>query len=95
MQFRSSYKLVMVLVMISSAGRAGAVPTVGVYDENTTQANAVDFEATGSNISLSQFTTEIADAFANDQGGVNDGWVSPSLPLQFGADRSEVQQKRR
>ncbi|QNN21854.1 PEP-CTERM sorting domain-containing protein [Planctomycetales bacterium ZRK34] len=47
---------------------------VGVYDENTTQSNTVDTIATSdantNQLSLSSFTTLVANAFSSGQGGV-------------------------
>ncbi len=52
-----------------------AEATVGVYDENASQANTVDATAPGS-IDLATFTADVATAWASDSGGV----------LQFDAD---------
>ncbi|HPF37767.1 MAG TPA: PEP-CTERM sorting domain-containing protein [Phycisphaerae bacterium] len=90
MPFSSRYLVLAVIVLVSGGEVALAAPTVGVYDENTAQANTIDFEASGSNISLSQFTSEIADAFADDRGGVNDGFVFSSLPLEYGVSQSKT-----
>jgi len=46
--------------------------TGNTYDENDTQANAVDTEATGNNISLADFKTLITRAADNGDGGVID-----------------------
>jgi hypothetical protein len=44
----------------------------GAYDENEAQANTVDTEAAGNDIPLGAFKTLVADAYANDRGGVID-----------------------
>lgn len=50
-------------------------PTVGVYDENLIATNAVDFVAPGSTVTNTQFATRVANAFAQNSGGVIDGSV--------------------
>ncbi|MEX0642695.1 MAG: hypothetical protein WD468_08340 [Pirellulales bacterium] len=47
-----------------------AFVTTGTYDEQTNQANAVDTLAGSNNISLVDFKTLVAGAFAADHGGV-------------------------
>ncbi len=46
------------------------IATVGVYDENVIDPNTVDYVATGSSINNTDFTTQMATAFAQDSGGV-------------------------
>ena len=48
-------------------------PTVSVYDENVVNPNTVNFVATGSSLSNTDFTNQVASAFAQDMGGVIDG----------------------
>lgn len=51
--------------------------TVGVYDENVVAPNTVDFVASGSGMTNTQFATAVATAFAQNRGGVIDGtWLS-------------------
>ncbi|MCC7475224.1 MAG: hypothetical protein IT425_07500 [Pirellulales bacterium] len=57
--------------LMADAARAAFV-TTGTYDESTNQTNDIDTEAFSNNISLADFKTLIADAFANDLGGVVD-----------------------
>ena len=59
-------------LMFSGSTASGAFITTGTYDEQATNTNAVDREETGNPNSLSQFTTDVANAFANDRGGVID-----------------------
>ncbi len=87
----------------SHAVAAPIVKTVGVYDEQTTQTNAVDFSRTtdGVNtVSVGTFSTLVAAAFANNMGGVMDfesANVTNSANLDyndtftatFGADHSK------
>src|SRR5262249_50845579 len=49
------------------------IPTVGVYDENVIDPNTVDFVATGSSLTNTDFATSVASAFNQDMGGVIDG----------------------
>ena len=46
---------------------------MGVYDENVVDPNTVDFVATGSSPSNTDFASNVASAFAQDMGGVIDG----------------------
>ncbi len=73
------------------------VDAVGVYDENTVQTNAVDTEAGGNSSTLAQFTTDVANAFDADLGGVIDfngpsGTLAPSdtLTVSFGTTLSNT-----
>ena len=57
-------------VILAVPTSAQVFSTVGVYDEPI-QTNAVDFVATGSTLSFVQFKEDVATAFSNDFGGVN------------------------
>lgn len=46
--------------------------TVGVYDENVVNANAVDYVAFGSSFTASEFATDVAAAWQQNAGGVAD-----------------------
>ncbi len=56
-----------VMTVFTQLASAQVFYTVGVYDEN----NNVQFVAPGSALSLSQFKSDVAAAFATDLGGVN------------------------
>ena len=58
---------------------AASVPTVGVYDENVIEPNTIDFVATGSSLSNTDFAGRVATAFAQDSGGVIDGSALSSV----------------
>lgn len=62
----------LIAVIIAFAGSAAGQVfyTVGEYDEPT-QTNTVDFVATGSTLNFAQFKEDVAAAFANNYGGVN------------------------
>ena len=66
-----------------------AATTTGVYDENITQPNTVDFVAPGSTITAAQFAADIATAFAQDQGGVIGGGVLGAF-YDFGVNESKT-----
>jgi hypothetical protein len=73
-----------VALLAGAPGAAVAAPlnyaTVAVYDENVFQANAVDATAAGSNVTLAQFSLDVAAAFAANNGGVvtfDDGGATP------------------
>ena len=53
---------------VAAASHAATVTAVGVYDENVIQANTVDDEA--GNISLADFSADVANAFLINAGGV-------------------------
>lgn len=78
------------MLLLASSAEASPVPTVGIYDENSVQSNAVDFEATGSSFSLSEFTAAMSDAFLADRGGVNHGYVASQLELHFGTHQTKT-----
>lgn len=65
-------RLLGVLAAGAIAGSAahGAFITTSVYDENTTQANAVDASAT--TLTVGAFTTQVSTAYAAGRGGVVD-----------------------
>ncbi|SIO19312.1 hypothetical protein SAMN05444166_2918 [Singulisphaera sp. GP187] len=46
------------------------IATTGVYDENVVDPNTVDFVATGSSLTNTQFASQVASAFGQDMGGV-------------------------
>src|SRR5256885_6865373 len=50
-----------------------AKPTAGFYDEQTVQANKVDFTATNSSFSVDRFAARLRDGYLNNIGGVIDG----------------------
>lgn len=52
---------------VAASLSAQVLATVGVYN----QSNHVSFVATGSSVTLVQFTSDVATAFANNYGGVN------------------------
>jgi len=58
------------------------IPTVGVYDENVVDPNTVDFVATGSSVTNTQFAAQVVTAFSQDSGG-GDGWGGPWTALQL------------
>jgi Bacterial Ig domain/Cadherin domain len=62
--------------------------TVGVYDENLVATNTVDYVATGSTISNTEFAAEVAVAFAQNTGGVIDASLL-SGRYEFGVDQSK------
>src|SRR4051794_39954733 len=66
-----------------------AIPTVGVYDENAVNTNAVDFVATGSSVTNTQFAADVASAYARDLGGVINGSVLGSLH-GYGVDHNKM-----
>lgn len=53
--------LAMVAAAVQSA--ASASPTTGVYDEDTTQPNTVDFLASGSSESIAQLKSDVTTAY--------------------------------
>ena len=59
--------------LVLSHTNPNAIPTVGVYDENVDDSNAVDYVATGSGLTNTEFADRVATAFARDQGGVING----------------------
>ena len=77
---------------VSSAALAinpNAKPTAGVYDEQTVQANKVDFDATGVSFSAARFAARIRDGYLNNTGGVIDGAFFSPL-YSFGTANSKV-----
>ncbi|MDX1925156.1 MAG: Ig-like domain-containing protein [Pirellulaceae bacterium] len=72
----------------SLEGRKLLAATVGVYDENIEALNAVDFVATGSTLTNTQFAAEVAVAFARNAGGVIDGTLLASQ-YEFGVEQSK------
>jgi len=52
---------------------AAAMATTNIYDENAIQPNAVDFVATGSSMTTSQFANDVMYAYRYNTGGVIDG----------------------
>src|SRR4051812_6896568 len=64
-------------------------PTVGVYDENVVDPNTVDFVATGSCQSNTDFANNMASAFTQDLGGVIDGEELGQL-YSYGNGQSKV-----
>jgi VCBS repeat-containing protein len=53
--------------------RAVPAATVRTYDENLIATNTVDFTATGSSMTSTQFAASVATAFDQNKGGVIDG----------------------
>ena len=66
-----------------------ARPTAGFYDEQTIQANKVDFTATNSSFSVDRFAARIRDGYLNNTGGVIDGANITEL-YSFGTSNSKV-----
>src|SRR5688572_15198626 len=59
------------VAVLCTCGISVASPdAVGVYDENASQPNTVDFTATGSGVSFGAFQAAIPGAFAAGRGGV-------------------------
>lgn len=73
----------------SLEGRKLLTATVGVYDENVVAANTVDFVATGSSVNNTQFAANIANAFAQNRGGVINGDYIAAY-FDFGVDASKT-----
>lgn len=71
-RLQASATTFLIVAVITFAGPAAGQVfyTVGEYDEPT-QTNAVDFVATGSTLNFAQFKEDVATAFANNFGGVN------------------------
>jgi hypothetical protein len=69
---------------------AQILPTAGVYDES----NAVTFVAAGSTLDFNQFKTDVATAFTNDFGGVNQcnsiGGNAGPYNFSYGAGQTKV-----
>jgi hypothetical protein len=65
----------LLLTFFLCAASAEAAPTVGVYDENLIATNTVDFVASGSSLTNTQFKTNVLNAFNSNLGGVLDGSV--------------------
>lgn len=58
-------------VLTLAVGSAqAALITTGIYDPTGDGSNNIDLEATGNDITLADFRTLVADAYANDLGGV-------------------------
>lgn len=57
-------------VFAAAVGANAALITSGTYDEQSTQANAVDTEASGNTISLDFFKTLVDSFYLGDAGGV-------------------------
>ncbi|MEZ6134573.1 MAG: Ig-like domain-containing protein [Pirellulaceae bacterium] len=72
----------------SLEGRRLLAVTVGIYDENVIAANTVDFVAAGSTVTNTEFATDVANAYAQNRGGVIDGSVL-SGRYEFGAALSK------
>lgn len=68
---------------------------VGLYNENTGETNSPDAEAVGNNITLAQFSNNVAIAFAADLGGVlnfdiaNPGTTN-SIVAAYGASSNQT-----
>jgi len=77
---------------MSSAALAvnpNAKPTAGVYDEQTSQVNKADFDATGNSFSEARFAARIRDGYLNNTAGVIDGAFFTEL-YSFGTSNSKV-----
>ena len=74
-------------IVLSTNPNANA--TVGVYDENAVNTNAVDFVASGSNLTNTQFAADMASAFSRDEGGVINGSVLGAY-YSYGTSQSKV-----
>jgi hypothetical protein len=71
---------------------AFAVATVRTYDENVIAKNTVDFTAAGSSMTVAQFTSTVATAYDQNQGGVIDGQVvtGQTSNATFGVSQSRT-----
>src|SRR5262245_60225064 len=58
------------LAVLGFPSSARAADCVGVYDEDLTQTNTVDFTTSGSGVDFPTFKSEIPDEFASNAGGV-------------------------
>src|SRR5262245_6707786 len=75
------------LTAYASAGLAATV--VGVYDESTVQANAVDLLAPGSGTTIAQFKLDLAAAFAQNLGGIIDASALDTA-YSYGASQAKT-----
>jgi MYXO-CTERM domain-containing protein len=66
-----------------------ARPTAGVYDEQTIQANRVDFNAAGINLNAERFSARVRDGYLRNFGGVIDGAFFGEF-YSYGKDNSKV-----
>ena len=64
-------------------------PAAGVYDEQTTQLNSVDFTAPGSTIDAHRFGARVREAYQRNFGGVIDGTVLGDW-YHYGAAHTKV-----
>lgn len=64
-------------------------PTVGVYDENISQPNSVDFVASGSTLTNTAFASNVAAAFHADFGGVIDGTSLSISGYEYGVSQNK------
>ena len=64
---RSHILIAVFTVVLAASAPAQVFTTVGVYDPN----HAVNFTAAGSTLNLIQFKSDVASAFTNNLGGVN------------------------
>jgi len=86
---RPHHLLITTLAVLTLAvGSAqAALITTDVYDPTGDGSNNIDLEATNNDISLTDFRTLVADAYANDAGGVvNFDELSDTLLSGFTAD---------
>ncbi len=84
-------KLIFSICCATVAGSLSAqvFSTVGVYDPS----NGVNFVATGSTVSLAQFKSDVAAAFSNNYGGVNQcsaiGGSAGPYNLSYGVNQNK------
>jgi hypothetical protein len=64
-----------------------AVPSVGIYDENTVQPNAVDVEAAGNTLTLARMKSDVLAGFPINAAGVLNG--NSTGAFSFGAGQSK------
>ena len=70
------------VICLTASPLLAAGTTVGVYDENISQTNAVDFTASGSAVDYPTFAAQVLAAFAADRGGVIN-CDDTSLPFEY------------
>ena len=76
-------------VRLESRLLLSGAPTAGVYDENVVDPNTVDFVATGSSLTNTDFANRVAAAYSQNWGGVIDGEILGQL-YSYGVSRSKV-----
>jgi hypothetical protein len=86
----TAFDICCVVVAFAASASAQIFSTVGVYDAG----NGVNFVATGSTVNFIQFKTDVAVAFSNDFGGVNQcyaiGQDSGPYIFSYGASQTKL-----